>query len=177
MKSNPIPSSSYTLLQYDKECLCETYMKLRRIIGGWIEWGKRCTLGVTRWQPLLWGGRVMVFWAHLGAAAAMEFGSFAVLGVRLVYSDLTRTGAEAGFAAKNTEEVCMGSKPAQFQLSPRKFQMWCAPIRIIRRQSDTFAPPLPHIIVRVSAWFATTDVGLASCRGFKPCMFFSHKSC
>lgn len=126
--------------------------------------GKRYTLEVMRWQPLLWGGRVIVFWAHLGAAAAMEFGSLAVLGVRLVYSDLTRTGAEAGFAAKNTEEVCMGSKPAQFQLSPTKFQMWCATIRLIRSQSDIFAPPLPHIIVRVSVWFAAVDVGLASCR-------------
>ena len=87
------------------------------------------TLGVMRWQPLLWGGRVMVFWAHLGPVAAIELGSLVVVGVgdRLVYSEFTRRGAQAapgGLAAKNTEELCMvGSKsePTLFQLSPTMF--------------------------------------------------------
>lgn len=112
------------------------------------------TLGVMRWQPLLWGGRETVFWAHLGPAAAIEFWSLVVLGGRLVYSDLTLTGAQAGLEAKNTEDVCMGSKskPNQFQLSPRMCQMWGAIVRVIRgttmylmNVNGLLAPPLPHI--------------------------------
>lgn len=80
------------------------------------------TFEVTRWQPRLCGGRVMVFWAHFGPEeAAMEFcPSVAVEG--FVNTALTRTGGageETGLAAKKTVEDCIGGPGAGARWSIR----------------------------------------------------------
>lgn len=61
------------------------------------------TLGVMRWQPLLRGGRVTVFWAHFGPDAAIELGS--VFG-EVTREHLMRTGAETE-RDTNDAEVCI----------------------------------------------------------------------
>lgn len=62
------------------------------------------TLGVTRWQPRLWGGSVTVFWAHFAAMAESGFfelfGSLTVAGVK---RDFTAAGTDTGLEANKTE--------------------------------------------------------------------------
>lgn len=71
------------------------------------------TFGVMRWQPRLWGGRTMVFWAHL---EAMDWS--VLVEMAGVYCDFTRrtlvasaAAAEMGFDAKKTEAcICIVSR-------------------------------------------------------------------
>lgn len=107
------------------------------------------TWGVMRWQPLVWGGRVMVFWAHLGPESAMELGS--VVGA-VTKEELMRTGEESerGFAAERKEsEVCIcGPKVFKKQGKPKctKLGNCCGEFWVYKTKMHFhLILPLPHV--------------------------------